>query len=519
MTSRQGRQAIAATAAMGVAVALALPTAAFAQSATQGKETATTTSSGTTYYVSSAHGDDANAGTSENAPWKSLTKVNDIASDLGPGDSVLLEYGSEFNDQYLHIKDTAGNADAPITISAYGDADEGKPVIASNGVKGSQWEQDYRANVGNHKNKGTVSTTLLLKDVSYITVSNLEITNDDADVYDPIDTWKWTDTPDSDGTKLDRSASRMDRTGVAGIAENGATMSNVTLDNLYIHDVDGNIYNKHMANGGIYFMAHYPMENTSAETDVWLREHVSRFDHVTIRNSTVKDVDRWGIAVGYTAYLNYIDANYGDGSIDDALIAKYGSTNVRIENNYVKGAGGDAITLMYCDRPVIEHNVGDSVSKHINTQDYTQPGSYGGRVAAGIWPWRCKDPVFQYNEMYNNLNAEHGNGDGQAWDADYGDGTLYQYNYSYGNSFASLMICNWYAVNTTFRYNISQNDRQGVFDLPSNGPGNHIYNNTVYVDADSQVLTKRSNSQSLFENNIFINATNTKKTETWNRGS
>lgn len=118
MTSRQGRQAIAATAAMGVAVALALPTAAFAQSATQGKETATTTSSGTTYYVSSAHGDDANAGTSENAPWKSLTKVNDIASDLGPGDSVLLEYGSEFNDQYLHIKDTAGNADAPITISA-----------------------------------------------------------------------------------------------------------------------------------------------------------------------------------------------------------------------------------------------------------------------------------------------------------------------------------------------------------------------------------------------------------------
>ena len=208
MTSRQGRQAIAATAAMGVAVALALPTAAFAQSATQGKETATTTSSGTTYYVSSAHGDDANAGTSENAPWKSLTKVNDIASDLGPGDSVLLEYGSEFNDQYLHIKDTAGNADAPITISAYGDADEGKPVIASNGVKGSQWEQDYRANVGNHKNKGTVSTTLLLKDVSYITVSNLEITNDDADVYDPIDTWKWTDTPDSDGTKLDRSASR-----------------------------------------------------------------------------------------------------------------------------------------------------------------------------------------------------------------------------------------------------------------------------------------------------------------------
>ena len=86
----------------------------------------------------------ANAGHQRKRALESLTKVNDIASDLGPGDSVLLEYGSEFNDQYLHIKDTAGNADAPIAISAYGDADEGKPVIASNGVKGSQWEQDYR---------------------------------------------------------------------------------------------------------------------------------------------------------------------------------------------------------------------------------------------------------------------------------------------------------------------------------------------------------------------------------------
>ena len=81
------------------------------------------------------------------------------------------------------------------------------------------------------------------------------------------------------------------------------------------------------------------------------------------------------------------------------------------------------------------------------------------------------------------------------------------------------MICNQYAINTTFRYNISQNDRRGVFDLPSNGPGNHIYNNTVYIGKDSAVLTGRSNSQAKFENNIFINATDTKKTETWNRGN
>ena len=517
MKPHVGSRMIAAAVAMGTAFALIAPSSALAADATPAAA-----STGTTYYVSSTHGDDGNAGTDQNHPWKTLDKVNAIATDLKPGDSVLLERGSTFQDQYLHIKDTSGTADAPITIADYGDA-SAKPVIAANGVKGSRWYQNYRASVGNHQNKGTVSSAILLKDVSYITVKNLEITNDDPDVYDPIDTWKWTDTADSDGTKLDRSADRMDRTGVAGIAENGTTMSHVTLEGLNIHDVDGNIYNKHMANGGIYFMAHYARENKNAADNTWLQNHISRFDHITIKNNIVKDVDRWGIAVGYTAYLNFIDAAWGDGSIDDDLIAKYGQTNVTIENNYVKGAGGDAITLMYCDRPVIQYNVGDSVSKHMNNVDYPHDrehgGRYGGWVAAGIWPWRCKDPIFQYNEMYNNLNSEHGNGDGQAWDADYGDGTLYQYNYSYGNSFASLMICNQYAINTTFRYNISQNDRRGVFDLPSNGPGNHIYNNTVYVDADSQVLTKRSNSQSLFENNIFINATDTKKTETWNRGN
>ena len=123
----------------------------------------------------------------------------------------------------------------------------------------------------------------------------------------------------------------------------------------------------------------------------------------------------------------------------------------------------------------------------------------GGHLALAL---QGPDLPVQRDVQQPQLRAR--NGDGQAWDADYGDGTLYQYNYSYGNSFASLMICNQYAINTTFRYNISQNDRRGVFDLPSNGPGNHIYNNTVYIGKDSAVLTGRSNSQAKFENNIFI---------------
>ncbi|NMM94062.1 hypothetical protein [Bifidobacterium oedipodis] len=325
----------AIVAAVGITVSMMMPTAAFAHPSSPSP---TIKATGTTYYVSES-GNDANSGTDQDHPWKTLDKVNEIASDLQPGDSVQLEYGSTFNNQSLHIKDTAGTPEAPITVTAYGDESKGKPVIAANGVKSSQWYQDYKAKIGGspHKGSGTVSSAILLKDVSYITVSNLEITNDDVNVHDPIATWKWTDTADSDGTKLDRSFERMDRTGVAGIAENGGTMSHVTLDNLYIHDVDGNLYNKHMANGGIYFMAHLPKERTSAADDAYLQKNISRFDSITIRNSTVRDVDRWGIAVGYTAYLNYIDNsdwnnrfNYGNGEISDEVIAKYGATNVLI---------------------------------------------------------------------------------------------------------------------------------------------------------------------------------------------
>ena len=111
-----------------------------------------------------------------------------------------------------------------------------------------------------------------------------------------------------------------------------------------------------------------------------------------------------------------------------------------IRNNYVKDAGGDAITLMYCDRPLIEYNVSDGAARQINTKDYSATGF--GRVAAGIWPWKCKDAIFQYNEAFDTCQ----NQDGQAWDADYGDGTVYQYNYSHNNGGGSVMFCGGEAI-------------------------------------------------------------------------
>jgi chitodextrinase len=71
---------------------------------------------GTTYFVDSVSGNDANAGTSSAAPWKTLAKAN--AAPLAPGDRLVFKRGGAWTGS-LRVA-TSGNAGAPITIGAYG---------------------------------------------------------------------------------------------------------------------------------------------------------------------------------------------------------------------------------------------------------------------------------------------------------------------------------------------------------------------------------------------------------------
>lgn len=471
--------------------------------------TAEAEAQGTTYYVSAIDGNDGNDGLSEGKAFKTLGKINEIT--LQPGDQVLLEKGSVFNDQALHIKGS-GSEEAPIIVSAYGEGD--RPQINTNGH--GQWYQNYGAHLDNtnHKWKGTVSSSILLKDVEYIEISGLEITNDRAAATD------------TEKDKEYNDPFAMDRTGVAGVAKDKGTVDHIVLDDLYIHDVTGNVYNKHMANGGIYFIVETP-ENES-ETGI------ARYNDVQIRNCYLDTVNRWGIAVGYT----YQWGQFKTAELSDEVMQKYGSSDVVIENNYVANSGGDAITTMYLDRPIVQYNVSQNAAKQINTTDYSkrQPqlnpetGEWTGnyldvgnqRVAAGIWPWKCKDAVFQYNECFNTMNASKGNGDGQPWDADYGDGTNYQYNYSHGNTASTVMFCGVESVNNTFRYNISQNEDMGPLDPAGNTGNCHVYNNTFYIKEGLTSIWSTmhaNNGPMTIENNIFYFAGDAPVAATnWNPG-
>lgn len=397
----------------------------------------------TTYYVSSRTGNDANDGKSREHAFATLSAVNRLT--LRPGDNILLETGSVFVGQYLRITNS-GTKDAPIVIGSYGEGDLPRIDTEGNGI----WYQDYGQPLDSptHVYRDYVSSSVLLYDAEYVTVQDLEITNRGTEI--PGETYS--------------APHKMNRTGVAVVAKDRGVRSGITLRNLFIHDVNGNVYDKHMNNGGIYATVLKPTEEAASG--------VARYRDFLVEGCFIYRTSRWGIAVGYT----YQHEKFQGVELAEETFLKYGHENMVIRDNYVKESGGDGITAMYALRPLVEHNMTDSVACEINDRIYREPENRAGKVAAAIWPWKCKDARFRYNEAVDTrLNQ-----DGMAYDADSGDGTVYEYNYSRANEGGCVMFCLQEAVHNTFRHNVSFNDLGGTIS-PSENPDALIEENTFYV--------------------------------------
>ena len=100
----------------------------------------------------------------------------------------------------------------------------------------------------------------------------------------------------------------------------------------------------------------------------------------------------------------------------------------------------------------------------------------GGKVAAAIWPWKCKDALFRFNEAADTrLNQ-----DGMAYDADSGDGTVYEYNFSRQNEGGCVMFCLEEAIHSRFCSNVSFDDLSGTIS-PAQNPDALLSHNRYYV--------------------------------------
>ena len=442
---------------------------------------------GRIFYVSSMHGDDTNSGQTPEDAFRSLRKIDQL--EIEPGDQIFLERGSVFIGEYLHLY-AGGTKEAPVVVDAYGEGALPRIEADGNGI----WYQNYGGHLDNvvHTWKGYLSSAVLLYDAEYISIRNLEITNN----------------PCIKNERLNQ-ADRMNRTGVSVIAQNHGTLHQIELANLYIHDVEGNIYDKHLNNGGIYMSVSRPDDEE--------KTGIARYDGIHIHHCKVEKCRRWGIAAGYT----YQHDKFTTLELPDEIVKTYGSTNVVIEHNFVKDIGGDGITPMYCFEPLIQYNVSENIAVDIHPDLYNEEGNRGGMTAAAIWPWKCKTALFQYNEAYNTVY----NQDGQAWDADSGDGTIYQYNYSCNNGGGCVMFCEGESVNNIFRYNISQNDGTGIL-TPVRNVDAKIYGNIFYIKEGVDFIRHQIWGDTMIEgggievtDNTIIYGGNTPKEESWTYNS
>lgn len=96
--------------------------------------------SATNYYIS-ANGNDANAGTSQAAPWRTIARLNQVTWQIQPGDQILFERGGTYRGEI--IWGISGTVSQPVTIGAYGSGP--RPVI-SGAEPISGWTQ-FQGNV------------------------------------------------------------------------------------------------------------------------------------------------------------------------------------------------------------------------------------------------------------------------------------------------------------------------------------------------------------------------------------
>lgn len=395
------------------------------------------------YYVDSQNGDDARLGTSAEKAWKTLDRVNGQV--FQPGDQLLFKAGARFTGQ-LRPQGSGrldGDKPLPITIGKYGDGP--KPRFDG---------------------EGKFLDTLLLRNVEFWEVSDLEITNLGTNRA------PW-------------------RTGVRVVSDGFGKMRHIHLRNLYVHDVNGDL-RKEQEGCGIYFESR--------------GRNQSHFDDLRIENCHVARTDRNGIcqrgggrvrSVGVVIRGNLLEDIGGDG------IKIWGSNGALVEHNIVRGG------RMRCDDYAAGIWPFDSDDTMIQFNEVS--GMKGTKDGQGFdSDYLCRRSVFQYNYSHDN---EGGFFLICAPGRSYNEDTIIRYNISQNDGINSARVFHISGAKNTKIYNntiyvgAKQNLPLILFNDWDGGSARdtYFYNNIFYVDGRvSYDFGKSQNT--VFEHNVFYGA-------------
>jgi fibronectin type 3 domain-containing protein len=423
---------------------------------------------GTTYYVDSENGNDANSGTDTSAAWKSLSKIN--ATVFNPGDTILFKTGGIWNGQLSPMG--SGLDGSPIVIDMYSTGS--KPLINGGGLN----------------NTGTV----YLVNQEYWEINNLEVTNDDN-----LNTNDTTDVRMGIYYKID-----------ANIAGSNHVFHHIYIRNCYIHDVDGN-ENGSAAGAGISGEIVGPSTASSA-----------RFDDIRIENNTLTKVDRTAIQPNK---LNIFSCTGTDTCFRDGVRNNnQWGTGFHVANNTLNDIGGDGILMRETKDAIVEHNVLTSFGTRVLTTTaiagiwlwnanhtiFQFNEVYGGPASnqdgtAFDFDYYGIDTVYQYNYSHDNPM-------GTILLMGANENDIFRYNISQNDGlafrhFAYNETTSAYLYNNIFYYDGANHKINGD-SKDETKLGYHFYNN-IFYNTSTTTPTKWGNGnwdQLTFSHNIFYEA-------------
>ena len=245
------------------------------------------------------------------------------------------------------------------------------------------------------------------------------------------------------------------RRGVHLIAA-GETARDLTLRDLHIHDVGGNLDKDTGGSGGIQVDSTGP--------------GVGRFRGLVIEENRIEDVSRSGIFV--------VGVAGGDRPRASEPWPE-ASRGVRIRRNEIRRIAGDGIVALGTDGARVRHNLvrrGNRAGRGLADPE-------GMICNAGIWAFHANNTVIEHNVV---AGMKFNGCDGSGYDIDYDqDGTVVQFNESRGNEGGFMLLCTDDQPRTaTVRFNLSVNDGFSFNSSPCSRPagsyaGIEIHNNTI----------------------------------------
>ena len=403
-----------------------------------------------TYYVDSAAGNDTNAGTRANAPWRTLDKVN--ATTFQPGDRILLKAGSSWTGQ-LWPKGS-GTAAKPIVVDRYGQG--AKPAIHGAGL---------------------YQETVKLFNQQYWEINNLELTN----VNEVRQTRRavWIEAQD------------------IGIARH------IHLKNLDIHDVSGQTEVQDLESGGIIVRVTGSATPTKFDdvliegntfTDV---DSTGIFVRSNWRNRDTR-TDGVGPWLGMTNLVirgNSLNRTGGDAIIvceGDAPLVEH---NVAAHSYYDSVGYHAAIWAINSDDALFQYN--EAYKTH-NTLD---------GMAFDI-DELCNNCVMQYNYSHDNeggfmlLVGQRGEGTG------YDRGGIVRYNVSENDGTALIQavgrLDDYQVYNNTFYTGPESNARFLMAPDGNNLPeGTLSFRNNIIYNLGTNLTYYCGNAMCTFDSNTF----------------